>query len=502
MGYPGTRPPLAPIACRDTAPVGGSLPEVMVHKLSKIPPWIPVVAALSPALGGCGAAVATQEAAWPPLAKKWFDRASASYHTADIEDAETAIENALRLVPEEPEVRLLASQVALARLEFDRALELIEGQTSREARSVRGRALWYAGDVERAADELEAQLADPEVRDPWASEVAKLARRGAGRKPFTMSGGLLAVSEMPPVGRAALVVPVELNGEPALGMIATQVPEAVIDSSNGAEPSWVSLRFGESVEVRDVPALAKDLSGLSRQLSVPVRVLLGANLLRHLNLTFDLPGQQFVVRSFEPPPPPHATTVRVDYLRGGGMLVRTALGAESGAPVASLLVDTGMVYPLALDDGGWKKAGVALNTLRPLAGATDLEQGTVPYLQLGAFEVPQIPGVRGKLVQPVEETLGVDLDGLLGAGLLAPFRVTLTAGGRTLWLEDLPPGLGAEPAPTGEVGGESPAPPVGAAPSTEDGGLVAPGALPGPPPAPGLRMPEVSPPGAPDPTSR
>ncbi|MBN2194080.1 MAG: hypothetical protein JW751_14790 [Polyangiaceae bacterium] len=437
-----------------------------------------------PGVVGCGRAVASQEAAWPPIAKKWFDRAQASYHVADIEDAETAIDNALRLLPAEPEVRLLAGQVALARLELDRTLELVEGLKGNEASSVRGRALWYSGDIERAADELEALLANPDVRDPWASEVAKLARLGVGRKPFQMSGALLAVSEIPAIGRASLVVPVEVNGEPALGMIATQVSEAVIDGSNGAEPGWISLKFGEGLEVRDVPALAKDLSGVTRQLGVPIRVLLGTNLLRHLNLTFDLPGQQFVVRSFEPPPPPQATTLKIDYLRGGGMLVRSPLAADPNAPIASLLVDTSMVYPLALDDGGWAKAGVATSSLQPVPGANDLLKGVVPYVQLGAFEIPQVPGVRGNLVEPMEEALGVDLDGILGAGLLAPFRATLTAGGRTLWLEDLPPGLSGEPAALPPGDGESPAPPVEANPTP-----LPPGASPSP--VPTLRPPSL-----------
>lgn len=458
-------------------------------KRSTAPALSLALLALLPLAVGCRAAVANRESAWPPLAKKWFYRATASYHVADIEDAETAIENALRLVPDEPQVRLLAGQIALARLEFDRALELVEGHTSREAHAVRGRALWYAGDVERAADELDALLGDPDVRDPWASEVAKLARLGGGRQPFAMSGGLLAVSEMPPTGRASLVVPLEMNGEPALGMIATQVPEAVLDSSNGAEPSWISLRFGDRVEVRDVPAMAKDLSGLSRQLGAPVRVLLGMHLLRHLNFTFDLPGQQFVVRTFEPPPPPQATTVKVDYLRGGGMLVRSALGSDAGAKVASLLVDTGMVYPLALDDAGWKKAGVALTALRPLTGATDLQQGIVPLLQLGAFEIPEVPGVRGKLVEPLEETFGVDLDGIVGAGLLAPFRVTLSAGGRTLWLEDMPAGLTGEPPVEADADAESPAP-VAPAPPAVGTAAPAPGGAVAPPT---LRPPTVTP---------
>jgi hypothetical protein len=389
------------------------------------------------AAAGCGGAHG--EASWPPLAKKWFDRADASYHQGDVEDAELSIANALRVVPEDPKVRLLGARIALAQLEYERSIQLLAGLDMREAGSVRGRAYWYSGKLDQAADELERLVSDPEVRDPWASDVAKLARRGGGRKPFQMTGGLLAVSEMPQVSSTALVVPLEVNGEPALAMIATATAEAVIDAGRGAEPSWISLRFGERIEVKDVPALAKDLSGLSRQLNAPIKVLIGVNLLRHLHPTFDFTGSQFVVRSYDPPPPHHATTVPVSYVRGGGMLLRGALGAEQSAPMASLLVDTSMNVPVALDDAGWKKAGVALNSLRAVPSVHGLMQGVLPMLRLGAFEVPRVPGVRGAPIADFEKGLDIELDGLLGSGLLAAFRVTLVDGGRNLWLEDIPP---------------------------------------------------------------
>ena len=46
---------------------------------------------------------------------------------------------------------------------------------------------------------------------------------------------------------------------------------------------------------------------------------------------------------------------------------------------------------------------------------------------------------RSAPVSELEKGLDVDLDGLVGSGLLASFRVTLVDGGRTMWLEDLPP---------------------------------------------------------------
>jgi len=373
-------------------------------------------------------------ASWPPLAKKWFERAQASFHVGDMDDAQLASDNALRVDAKRPEIRLLAARIALAQLEFDRAVQLTEGMTSSDAEATRGRALWYGGHVSEAADVLSKLVADPEVRDPWAADIAKIALRGAGRHPFTMSGGLLAVSEMPDTGRA-LLVPVELDGEPALAMIATGVPETVVDASAGAEPRWISLRFGERVEVKDIPALTKDLSGYSHQLNAPIKVLLGVNLLRHLRPTIDLLGGQFVVRTFDPPAPPGASTVKVSYARGGGMLLRAAFGSGDTGTAVSLLVDTTMDFPLALDKGGWKKAGQSLASLKPLPGNRGLSHGLVPLLSIGTFEIPQVPALAGVPVDQIEKPIGMDLDGIIGSGLLAPFRMTLVDGGRTLWLE-------------------------------------------------------------------
>jgi hypothetical protein len=389
-------------------------------------------------LWGCGAA-GQSGADWPPMSKRWFDRGDASFRQGDLEDAETASENALRVTPDREEVRLLAARIALAKLEYDRTIQLLKGIDSTEARSLRGRAYWYSGDIDKAADELERLVADPEVRDPWAVEIAKLARQGSGRKPFEMSGGLLATTDMPRTGTAAMIVPLEINGEPGLGLIATGEGEAVVDSANGAQPSWISLRFGERLEVRDVPARAKDLSGISRQVNAPIKILLGINLLRHLHPTFDLIGGQFVVRSYEPPPPPSATTLKLSYVRGGGMVIRGAFGADASAAQCSLLVDTSIVYPVALDSAGWKKAGVAASSLRSVPNGGSLKQGTVPLLKLGAYDLPSVPGLSGdEPVKEREEGLGIDLDGLVGSGLLANFRVTLADGGRTMWLEDMP----------------------------------------------------------------
>ncbi len=396
--------------------------------------WGPILAI---AVSGCGGAV-TGEAAWPEGARQWYERADTSYRHGDIEDAAEASEQALRALPEEPRVKLLAAQVALARLELDRAVQLTQGMNDSEARGVRARAHWYAGRVEQAAAELDALLADPSVRDPWAQSVAKLARRGRGRRPFEISGGLVAALEMPRIGNTTLLVPVEVNGEPSLAMIATDTAETVVDTSAGGEGGWVSLRFAERIEVSDVPAVGKDLSGLSRQLNAPIKLLIGVELLRQLNATVDFAAGQFVVRSFEPPPPPQATTVHPGYVRGGAMILPANFSAESDDARASLLVHTTMAYPVALDEGGWEKAGVDVKGFSALPGQSGVKMGHLPMLRLGAFEIPNVPGILGAPIHDVEKSLGVELDGFAGSGLVATFRVTFADGGRTVWLEDLP----------------------------------------------------------------
>ncbi|WP_437625133.1 tetratricopeptide repeat protein [Sorangium sp. So ce1151] len=432
----------------------------------------------------------------PPAAEKWLARARQEFQSADLDNARDAVAKALTMVPADTEARLLAGRIALARLDYGEALRLLKGVAGSEAAGLRGRALWYKGDLDAAADELEAMLDDPDVVDDWAKSIAKLARRGAGRAPFTISGGLLAAVEMPHVSPAApfFVVPVEIDGESALAMVSTGTGEVVIDSSTRKEPSWVSLRFDRKLEINDVPALTQDLSGISKQMGAPIKALLGVNLLRHLNATIDYSGRQFVVRSFSPPAPPDATRVDLAFIKGGGMVLRSSVGPDKTVQ-GPMLIDTSMTFPIALDKEGWKKAGFDADGLKRVEQDPEqkLKQGVVPMLRLGTLEIPKVPGVYGAPLQAVEKQLQLDLDGVIGAGLLAYFRITFGDGGRLMWIEDdaaMNKVLqGGAPAPADE--GQAPAaPPAGSSP--------APGA-PAAPQAPAPQAPAIQAPPAPAP---
>ena len=346
---------------------------------------------------------------------------------------------------------------------------MLKGLTGAEVSSLRGRAYWYKGELEKAADALDELLADPDVDDGWAESITALARRGVGRKPFQVSTseGRLATVQMARVPAVApqYVVPLEIDGEQALALISTGHAEVMLDSASRREPSWVSLRFGRRLEVKDVPALTMDLSAISTRLGAPIKALLGSHLLRQLNTTLDFRGRQFVVRAFVPPPPPVASRVDVFYPRGGAMLLDSAFGGDDGAR-ASLFVDTSMGHPVALDEGGWKKIGIEAKQL-PLvdgAGGGELRAGTISLLQFGAFKLPQIAAVYGAPISHLERELEMDIDGAVGAGLLAGFRLTWSDGGRVLWVEqatELGPAPKIPSVPMLPPAGESVGPPGG-----------------------------------------
>lgn len=390
-------------------------------------------------------------AARPEQADRWFKRAERDFNEMRVDDAHDAITRALAIAPDDPEIRMLGGRIALVRLEFDESLRLMNNLQGSEAHSLRGRAYWYRGELAPAADELDLFLDDPDVRDDWAKAVSGLARRGEGREPFTISGEPRAVVEMAHVSDMApyLVVPVEIDGEDRLALVATGNADVVVDSATFAEPSWVSLRFkGRRIgpelieepsylEVTDVPALTQDLTGISKDVNAPITALIGVSMLRRLNATIDYAGHQFVVRQVQAQPPPSATKVNLYYGTGGSMMMSTGLGGTDDSR-ATLYIDSMVRFPLTLDDRGWVKAGLVPNDLQVLPQDPNqkLRGGTVPTFKLGAFHIDSVPGVYGAEVADIEKGLRFDIDGVVGVPILARYRITFGDGGRVMYLED------------------------------------------------------------------
>lgn len=386
------------------------------------------------ALSACGGEDANSPKR-PPLAEQWLERARASYKAGDFDDAKTSADSAFQIAPKDPDIRVMKGRIALANLEFAEAAKFTALLTSMEARQIRGRAHWYNGDFEAAADDLETVALDPKVRDTWAREVAKLARQGQGRKPFALEGQPVGAVEMPLAG-PALVVPCELDSEPILALVATGVSELIIDSTSRKEPAWVQLKFG-GLEVRDVPALTQDLSAIAKQYGGPIKALLGVNLLRKAHATFDRRGSQFVVRREDAIAPPDAVKIPLFYVRGGGLVMRASVSKDGAR--SAFLVDTTVVYPLALEESSIKKAGIDPATLRSDPNAPpNMKVGRLPGFRFGGFEIPDVDFVQGSMQQDARSNVDVDLGGVIGAGMLAPFRVTFGDEGRIAYFEPDP----------------------------------------------------------------
>ncbi|MCL2723659.1 MAG: hypothetical protein FWD69_04395 [Polyangiaceae bacterium] len=436
--------------------------------------FVVLLGGASAACGGSDANTSGRE----PLANKWLNRAKQSYRSGDVDDASSAADSALKAAPQDPGARITAARIALAKLDYPSAIKLTEDLPSSEAKSIRGRAFWYSGDIDRAADELEDMLRDPAVKDAWARDVAKLSRRGQGRHPFAIEGALVASVEMPQAG-PALIVPCELQGERILALVDTAMGEFMIDSTTRKEPAWVNLRFGERLEVKDVPALTYDLSALSRELGAPIKALIGVNALRNMHVTFDRRGSQFVVRKSEPAPPPAATRVPLFYVRGGGMMVRAAISNREDGQ-APLAVDSSAFYPLALDDQLLKRSGADLASFRSEQGAPQQWKiGALPYFKLGSLDLPQVPVLQGAPLAEYKSNFDVDLGGVVGAGLLAAFRVTFGDEGRAMWLE-LDPSM-MQSAPLQPQGPAQAAPPATAPPPAAPAAPQKPGTQKSPP---------------------
>ena len=235
----------------------------------------------------------------------------------------------------------------------------------------------------------------------------------------------------PRVPRGGHVVPCELDGERILALVATGTSEVLIDTNSRHEAAWVNLRF-DRVEVKDVPALVQDLAPITRQLGVPIKALIGAQLLRHAHATFDRRGDQFVVRRQDAPAPPDASRVPLYYVRGGGMMLRATITAKQDDPIP-LLVDSSRPFPLFLQDVAWKKAGIDVQSLAGVPDSPNMKHGVVPMFRMGGFDLAKLPAIAGGDFSEMANGVDINLAGVVGADLLSFFRVTFADDGRFMW---------------------------------------------------------------------
>jgi hypothetical protein len=141
-------------------------------------------------------------------------------------------------------------------------------------------------------------------------------------------------------------------------------------------------------------------------------------------------------------------------------------GTEDTRGLTPLLVDTSSLFPVALEDAVFARAGVDLASLRADPATPSLKTGTLPSLKIGAFDLPKVPAVEGAPMGDVFANVDLDMGGIVGAGLLSVFRVTFGDEGRFLWIEPDPGMMQSGGAPSPAFAPSVPA----AAPPTAPGG--------------------------------
>jgi hypothetical protein len=139
------------------------------------------------------------------------------------------------------------------------------------------------------------------------------------------------------------------------------------------------------------------------------------------------------------------------------MLLRaTVTSQDEGA--LPLLVDSSRPFPLLLQDSAWKKAGIDLRTLVSIPDEPNIKRGMVPVFRVGGFDLAKMPAIEGADLGQVTSGLDIDLAGVVGADLLAFFRLTFADEGRFMWIEPDPTLVGPEP-PAKPAAPAAPAPP-------------------------------------------
>lgn len=168
------------------------------------------------------------------------------------------------------------------------------------------------------------------------------------------------------------------------------------------------------------------------------------------------------------------------------MLLRATVTARAEDTIA-LFVDSTRPFPLLLEDAAWRRAGVDVKSLASLPDSPTVKHGVVPIFRLAGLDLSKMPAVAGVDLAELTQGTDIDLGGVVGADLLAFFRVTFADEGRFVWLEPDPMLIAPPPPPEGGRTGAA-----RAAPST------APGSSASPPPPVAPTPPASS--GAPAPT--
>ena len=227
----------------------------------------------------------------------------------------------------------------------------------------------------------------------------ELARRGQGRHPFAIEGGLVAVDcRCRRAGARRSSSRASSRASSILALVATGIGRGhhrleLAPRAGVGQPPLRRPHRGE----RRPRAHAGSLRPSPRQLGAPIKALLGVNLLRHIHVTFDRRGDQFVVRegrsaaAARREPRPALLRAR----RRDAPTRRTVTSKEDGARRSSSTARA--LFPARRSRTRVEARGRRRRSrFTPMPGAPNVKRGTHPAFRSSAGSIsPKVPAIEG-----------------------------------------------------------------------------------------------------------
>lgn len=371
-----------------------------------------VVTALAAA--GCGTAPRAHRlrpsAPAPPSAilgpSAGYLEAMALYRRLDFAGAESRLEGEGLA---DGEATLVRARIALARLDFEKARELLGERTDGEALQLRWRAAWFSDRLDEVATLDVWTTRDSQFFTDVAA-LTKLRSISTHRRIEVGSDGPRRVRID---GQGGLRFPCRIAGEEAFARIDLSRPLSLAPASLLKSDGWTQVTFksdGHEVRIR-APFVAK---GWTKE------VLLGADVARALHATIEFPQPALTIDLDEPAATPITKRLQLAWPLGERPMALATLMTDRAEPVT-------LAFSRAWDD----RLELLPRWSQPRANAGKNPR-RVRGVQLGEvlFRPEVVSFTKDLYVIDRDE---IDLDVVVTLPALAVRAITLGTGGRELW---------------------------------------------------------------------
>ncbi|VVM06680.1 hypothetical protein MAMC_01189 [Methylacidimicrobium cyclopophantes] len=355
----------------------------------------------------------------PEKGESWRLLGAIALQQGKMEQAEQALERALRVGDPDPEAASLLAVLWRREGRFPDAVGLLRR---------------LGGEAE--AEQLAAFGSEPPLSVHGPDQV-RLAWVGSGARPIVrvLVAGKRRADFLIDTGASCVVLDRQLAEEiRLLPLGAAQLLGAGGRKTNGKLARLDSLRLG-TTEVRNIPVAIVNLPRPERA-SESFEGILGSEFLRRFVVTLDYPKRSLFLQRAGTERSAEGASTSVDRgsadlplrLTPGGLVV-VPLGVASGEKLLVFL-DTGAAETvLALSRRAAIQLGVSLpkraDRYSGVGGRYLALPILLPEVRLAGFSVHNVAGIIAPFPSRIEEGEGLPLGGYVGSGFCRLFRVTL-----------------------------------------------------------------------------